>query len=306
VTVRRRLSWWETGRGGRGAHAGPRSTPAVGNGKVCTLGVGGVVSCLDAYSGKVVWRIATGSSPTYSTSSSPMIVDGSCIVFVKSLTAYDLASGAVKWEWPGGAAPYGSPVLMTVDGTRQIVTPGVGQRLVGVNLANGKLLWEAKVSGRDYGTPIIDGNMVFFSAGQSSVAFKIEKNGDEFQAKELWKKGGTVTHEYYTPLLKNGLLYSVSHSLRPCFFCLDAKTGRKLWTDDTPRGHCGSILNAGPVLIALTSDQYLVVFQASDKGYMEVAKYQVCDSETWSVPIIAGKRVFVKEKVGSLILWTIE
>src|SRR5262249_1546418 len=33
-------------------HPGPRSTPAVADGKVCTLGVGGVLSCLDAATGK--------------------------------------------------------------------------------------------------------------------------------------------------------------------------------------------------------------------------------------------------------------
>jgi hypothetical protein len=32
----------------------------------------------------------------------------------------------------------------------------------------------------------------------------------------------------------------------------------------------------------------------------------VSDSPTWSVPIIAGNRVFVKDKGGSLTLWTIE
>ncbi len=44
-----------TGAASRG-HPGPRSSPAVANGKVVTLGVAGVVSCLDAGSGKMLWR----------------------------------------------------------------------------------------------------------------------------------------------------------------------------------------------------------------------------------------------------------
>src|SRR5947208_2682190 len=77
------------------AHPGPRSTPAVAEGKICTLGVGGVLSCLDATTGKVVWRKETKSWPKFYTSSSPMIVEGKCIAFLGgegkgALTACDL------------------------------------------------------------------------------------------------------------------------------------------------------------------------------------------------------------------------
>src|SRR4051794_13256337 len=39
-----------------GEHAGPRSSPAVAEGKVVTFGVASMLSCLDANTGKVVWR----------------------------------------------------------------------------------------------------------------------------------------------------------------------------------------------------------------------------------------------------------
>src|SRR5262249_44456885 len=55
------------------AHPGPRSSPAVAEGKTCTLGVGGVLSCLDAATGKVVWRKDTMAWPNFYTSSSPLI-----------------------------------------------------------------------------------------------------------------------------------------------------------------------------------------------------------------------------------------
>ena len=54
------------------AHAGPRSSPAVADGKVVTLGVTGVLSCLDAASGKVLWRKEDiKGAPRFFTSSSP-------------------------------------------------------------------------------------------------------------------------------------------------------------------------------------------------------------------------------------------
>jgi outer membrane protein assembly factor BamB len=299
---------------GKVKHTGPRSTPAVAEGKICTLGVGGVVSCLDADTGKVVWRKDTKSKPEYYTSSSPLIAEGKCVVYVGALTAFDLATGAEKWKWTGGGAPYGSPVLMTADGIKQVVTPAsrsnFDNSLVGVGLTDGKLLWQVKLPGRgytiNYGTPIIDGQTVIYCAptkggGGSTMAFKVEKKGDAFAATEVWKTN-QAPFLYNTPVLKDGLLFGLSSGRK--FFCEDAKTGKVLWTDTTTRGEAGGVVAAGPVILALTGDSHLVAFQPSAKGYMEVANYQVSATTGLPYPIVAGNRVFVKGP-NSLTLWTI-
>jgi outer membrane protein assembly factor BamB len=309
-----------------GGYPGPRATPAAGEGKVCTFGVHGVLSCLDAATGKVVWRKDTGTVPRFHTSSSPLIVDGKCIVFAGSLAAYDLANGEVKWKYSGNAAPYGSPVLMTVGGVKQVVTPSSGD-LVGVSLDEGKPLWKVKIGSggfdyqSSYSTPLIDGQNVYYfvaakaggkggkvkgggGAAGSSFALKIEKSDGGFKATELWKKNFTA-HGYHTPVLRDGMIFGVSLTGRN-FFCMDAKTGDELWKDKTQRGECGSILDVGSALVALTSDQNLIAFKPSKKEYTEVAKYQVGEAPTWCVPILDGNRVFVKDKGGTLTLLTVE
>jgi outer membrane protein assembly factor BamB len=300
-------------KGPAAPHPGPRSTPAVADGKVCTLGVAGVVSCLDASSGKIVWRKDTNAKPQFFTSYSPIIVDGKCVVYAGALTAYDLTTGEPKWEWKGGGAPYGSPVLMTVAGTKQLATPTLGA-LAGIGLADGKPLWEVKVSGsynNTMSTPVVDGQTVYFSEADSAIiGLKIEKKGDAFAAKELWKKT-PAAHKYNTPVLRDGLLFGISTKRN--FFCKDAKTGDSLWpadkADTTQRGECGNILDAGSVLFASSSDGYLVVLEPSSKECKELAKYKVSERSglegPWALPIIAGKRIFVKDK-DTLTLWTIE
>jgi outer membrane protein assembly factor BamB len=305
--------------GGSKGYPGPRSTVAVGEGKVLALGLRGSVSCYDAESGKLLWRKNTDnkakeSYPQFFTASSPIIADGVGIVFIKALTAFNLSDASVKWKWNGGVTPYGSPVLAEFDGVKQIVTPFDGG-LAGVGFADGKLLWKVSIGATGtwqshYSTPIVVGSTVYYSSapgkagGASFTALKIEKKGDTFAANEVWQKK-FAAHGYHTPLFKDGMIYGVSQPKRN-FFCLDAMTGAELWKDDEQRGECGCILDVGPVLIALTADKDLIVFKASNKKYEEIAKYRVSDSPTWCVPILSGNRIYVKDKGGSLSLWTIE
>lgn len=92
--------------GAAAKHPGPRSSPAVADGKVVTLGVGGVVSCLDAASGKLVWRKDPFPQivPRFFAAYSPIIVDGMAIAHLGgagkgAVIAYDLATGNEKWRW---------------------------------------------------------------------------------------------------------------------------------------------------------------------------------------------------------------
>src|ERR1041385_776151 len=69
--------------GPAGQFPGPRSSPAVANGKVITVGVRGMVSCLDAASGKKLWRKDDFHAyPNFFLASSPIIVDGLAIAQV--------------------------------------------------------------------------------------------------------------------------------------------------------------------------------------------------------------------------------
>jgi outer membrane protein assembly factor BamB len=304
-------------------HPGPRSSPAVAEGKVCTLGVAGVLSCLDAANGKVLWQHDSKAWPMFFTASSPLIVDGKCVAYLGGrgkgeVVAYDLNSGAETWKWSGDAPAYGSPVVMTVDSVKQVVTL-TEKGLVGINAADGKLLWRAKFSAQyNSGTPVVDGQTVIVSGpagrrggGGGTAAFKIEKQGDGFAAREVWHKDQAAAM-YNTPVLKNGLLYGLAPGRGgrgpTNLFCMNAQTGAVIWKDSSQHGECGEVLDAGSVLLALSSDGNLLVFKPGDKDYEQVASYKVADKGgldgPWAYPVVSGNRVFVKDR-DKLTLWAI-
>ncbi|NQV32111.1 MAG: hypothetical protein HQ515_05415, partial [Phycisphaeraceae bacterium] len=68
------------------------------------------------------------------------------------------------------------------------------------------------------------------------------------------------------------------------------------------RGYA-SIIDAGPVLIALTPKSKLTVFEPSATAFKQLASYTVSDSPTHACPVISGNRIFVKD-ADSVILWT--
>jgi len=295
-------------------HSGPRSSPTVANGKVVTLGVGGVLSCLDAASGKMLWRKDDfpGAWPRFHTAMSPIIVDGLCIAQLGKegdggVVAYDLATGNQKWKWTAEGPGYTSPVELTVAGTKMICTL-TERSAVGLAVADGKVLWQASFApqGMAYNaaTPIIEGQTVIYCGqGRGAKAVKIEKQSDSFSAKELWSNPDNAV-QFNTPVLKNGLLFGLSQ--RGNFFCINAQTGQTAWAEATGgRGGFGSIVDAGPVLLGLTSKSQLSVFEPGDKEYKELASIKVADTPTYAYPIVAGKRVFVKDR-DSVTLWTID
>jgi outer membrane protein assembly factor BamB len=284
-------------------HSGPRSSPAVAEGKVVTLGVNGVLSCLDAATGKELWRkdVYPNIVPQFYTAMSPMIADGLCIAQLGgkkegAIMAFDLSSGEVKWKWDGEGPQYASPVLMTADGAKQIVTL-TDKSVVGVALTDGKLLWKIPFegSGMSYNTatPIIDGQAVIYAAsGRGTKAVKIEKQGDGFAFDELWS--AQLAPTFNSPVLKDGLIYGISE--RGKMYCLDAKTGKEEWTAPDSVGRFGSIIDAGSVLIALPEKTGLIVFKPSATGFEELARIKVSDTSIYAHPVISGNRIFVKDK----------
>jgi outer membrane protein assembly factor BamB len=302
----------QTVGGPASSHPGPRSTPAVAEGKVVTLGVGGVLSCLDAASGKLVWRKDEYPKvvPRFFTSMSPIIVDGLAIAQLGGpgnggILAFDLASGNLKWKWTEEGPAYASPALLTVDGARQIVTL-TEKSVVGIAVANGKLCWQIPFApqGMAYNaaTPIVDGQTVIFTGqNRGTKSFKVEKQGDGFAAKELWVS--PMGAQFNSPVLNNNFIYGISD--KGNFFCLDARTGQTAWTDTVKRGNYGGMVDAGSAILALPNTSELVVLKPSSKQYEELAKIKVAETPTFASPVPSGKRLFIKDK-DSVTLWVLE
>ena len=291
-------------------HAGPRSTPAIGEGKIVTYGIEGILTCFDASNGKVMWRIdnSTDAVPQFFTAMSPLIVDGMCIAITGGresgeVIALDLSTGNEKWKWNGDGPAYASPVLMTVDGVKQVVAQTV-KNISGLNLTNGKLLWQVATptQQRFYNatSPYINGQTVIITGqGTGAKAVKITKQGDQFSTQEIWNNP-EVGAKWNTPVLKDGFLYGLTDGRK--VYCINAESGKTAWIDEANNSDFGSTVDCGSVILTLTSTGNLIVIQPDANQYTEVTRYKVTDNTVFAHPVISGNSIYIKDR-DSLILY---
>jgi outer membrane protein assembly factor BamB len=291
--------------------AGPKSTPTFAGGRLFSLGMTNIVTAFDAATGKQLWqKPATQAQPLYHTAMSP-IVDGNLVVVHvggpgdAALTAFDVATGSVRWTWTGDSPAYGSPIVVDVAGTRQLMT-FTHESLIGVNIASGELLWRRPFktpSNTTSQTPIVFRDTIIQNGRDNGVtAFRIVRREGAWATEEVWQTK-EVSLYMTNGVVVDGVLYGLSHLNSGQYFGLDLATGAVLWKSDPRQAENAGMVRAADTIFSLEDDGEMVVMKASRAGMNVVRRYDLAESQTWAQPTIAAGRVYVKD-VAHLTLWT--
>ena len=297
---------------------GPKSTPAIADGRVFTLGISGIFSAHDLATGKLIWRKnAPPAPPEFGTATSPIVDGNTVIVFLGpstalrasgqhgALTASDVATGTVKWQWTGDGPAYASPVLATIAGTRQLITQSQN-KLVGIDASNGQLLWQVAIKTpyeQNSVTPLVMGDLVLYAGLENpTIALRISKAGVRWTTAPAWRNEEVAMY-MSSPAVSGTAVYGLSTKNRGQFFAIDAASGKTLWLTRGREAENASIVRAGDYLLMTTTNSELVVAKANPARFEEVKRYTVADSSTWAHPAFTGRTIIVKD-VDKLIAWT--
>jgi outer membrane protein assembly factor BamB len=291
--------------------AGPKSTPTYANGRLFSLGMTNIVTAYDAATGKQLWqKPATKAQPMYHTAMSP-IVDGEVmIVHVggpgdTALTAFDVATGSVRWTWTGDSPAYGSPIIAEIGGIRQLVT-FTNENLIGVAVASGELLWRRPFktpSSTTAQTPIVFRDTIIQNGRDNGVtAFRVVRRDGAWTTEDVWQTK-EVSLYMTNGVVVDSVLYGLSHLNSGQYFGLDLATGKVLWKSEPRQAENAGMVHAGATIFSLEDDGELVVMRPSRTAMEVVRRYDVADSQTWAQPAIAGGRLYVKD-IAHLALWT--
>lgn len=287
---------------------GPNSTPIVIGARVYTLGVTGILTAWNIADGTVVWRNDYSSSIDTSklfcgTAMSPLLEGGSLIVQVGSdvhggrVLALDPASGKERWVSNGLGPGYASPVAVTIDTVRQIITMTNGS-IVGIDAGSGAALWSIPFPDEwheNIVTPIWTGSTLIVSGTrQGTHAYALTRAGGTWQPAPIWKNTD-VTMYTVSPVFADGVIYAMSNKRRGHFVALDAETGTVKWATPGRDGNHASILQTREHVVFLTDGGAMIVAQRTPEGFKELRRYEVSKSATWSLPVFLPDGLLVRD-----------
>src|ERR1022692_1543032 len=270
---------------------GPKSTPLYYDGKLYTFGISGILSCFDATTGELEWRKEYSKDfkatwPQFGTSMSPVVGDGLIVALIGTnddgaIVAYEAKSGAQKWIWKGDGPAYASPVIVEIGGMKEVVTL-TQKNAVGLSLAAGELLWKIDFPGRsgmNIPTPLRFGQRLILAGDPGTMLVQVNKSGGSWTAEKAWQIA-ELTMRFSSPVQKGNLIFGFSNRNRGIFFCVDAESGKTLWTSDPKQGDNAVIYIAGDLLFLLKDSAELIIARASGDKFEPLHRYQVADSAT--------------------------
>jgi outer membrane protein assembly factor BamB len=292
---------------------GPRATPTFHDGRLYSLGAQGEFRCLDAATGKLLWRKnvldeTRAKCLYFGMSTSPLIVDENVIVLSGEPTgtfsatndgtvlAYDKKSGERRWSALPETMAYTSPMLVALAGQRQMLVV-TARHIVGLQPEDGRLLWKTPWQvqyDNAIAQPVLVGtNRFLISAGYGigCALFEITQANSAFSVRQVWKNQN-LKNKFNSSVFWEGLVYGLDEGI---LTCIDAATGQRRWKEG--RYAYGQMLLASGHLVILSGEGELILVRANPERHEELARFQAIKGKTWNHPAIAEGKIFVRNAV---------
>ena len=289
-------------------YTGSRSTPVVAGDFVYIESGMGVVYCINAFSGDIIWQvdmlntfdaenIQWGLTET-------LLIDGDNIICTPggekhNVVALNRFTGETVWTSPGYGEPaaYCSPVLVEHNNARLIVTM-TATSVIGMDAGTGEMFWRVEqMQGNKIhaNSPVYSDGIIYCSsssAPQSSgiVALALSEDGKSVEKK--WRNesfrnlmGGIV--------LTDDVIYGSTYRKNQ-WFAIDPTTGNQMiLTEDFG---FGVIVYAEGRFYLYSEDGEVALVNMNRDTFELIGKFKVPlgTDQHWSHPVIHDKKMYIR------------
>ncbi|MBI3464150.1 MAG: PQQ-binding-like beta-propeller repeat protein [Planctomycetes bacterium] len=286
---------------------GPRATPTIDSGRVYTQGAMGTLNCLDGGTGGLIWTRNTledtdAENMEWGVSCSPLMVDDMVLVGgglmkeggeTRSLAAYDKHTGKLLWTAGNERSSYGSPLVTTFCGVRQIVTLN-GATITGHDPQTGRTLWSFAWHNSQPSvtqpTPVSD-DRFFISTGYDvgCALVQVARNdAGEFTVSEIWKNRELKT-KFTNVAVRDGFVYGLDEGI---LACINLETGERAWKRGRYRH--GQLILVDDILLITAESGEVVFVEATPNEHRELGRFQAVEGKTWNNPALYGRYLLVR------------
>jgi outer membrane protein assembly factor BamB len=291
-------------------------TPTIDEDRIYAFRASGELICLGSADGKMRWRKDyvkdfESRRPNFGYTDYPLI-DGEKLICTPggekaTVVALNKITGEVIWKCPvpqGDLAAFGAAVVAEVGGVRQYVN-FLSKGVVGVS-ADGKFLWRydaiANRVANAY-TPLVRGDQVFCASGYNTgfSLFQLVPDGAGAKAREVY----TVRKQLQpwlssVILVGNRVFLCAGGTVGP--IAVDFKTGKILWEGGKvlPLEGQASLIYADGHIYFRTAKGKMLLAQVTSEGLVRKGEFvpprSPGDEPTWTFPVIAGGRLYLRDQ----------
>ena len=294
---------------------GPRSTPTIDEGQVFALGATGILRCLDAGTGKPIWKFNVlthyGIPPTEESSAiawgraaSPLVTNDLVVIPAGgpshkrvSLVALNRTNGRIVWEGGNSQVSYASPSLATLAGVPQILI--VNESTVsGHDPKTGKPLWSHPWTGSSNSNASVSqalavtDSSVLLSKGYGigSELLQLEMSANrQIQVRSAWSSSRVLKTKFTNACRQNGYAYALSDGVLEC---AEISTGRRAWKRGR-FGH-GQLLRVDNLLLVQAESGEIVLVEANPQRFRKLGSIPALEGQTWNNLCLYGNRLLAR------------
>jgi len=295
---------------------GVRSTPLIVGDKLFIMSSYGVVVCMEASKGNILWKVNLfsdydGRNIQWGVTEN-LLIDGNNLICTPggvsaNVIALNKNTGKLVWKSKGMGekSAYCSPALIKHGGKKIVVTQ-TESHILGIDAGSGKLLWKHNQPNRysvHANTPLYNNGQLYCVSGYGKGSVMLQLSADGKSVKELWR---SKTHDNRMGgfVLYKGKVYG-SGDFNKTWVCLDWKTGKELFSEKILRN--GNIILADNMLYCYGEGGNVALVEPRADKFNVVGKFKVPygQKQHWAHLVIADTKLYVRHGT-SLMVYNIK
>ncbi len=279
-----------------GSTDGPLSTPAIVGDRVFALSGHGRLVALSLDDGSKIWHHdldeESSTPPFYGYTASPITFGD--LVFLAtggeghSVTAFDQATGAIRWAAGDDAVTYQTPTIFEIGG-RPTLVAATNQIIQGFDPQTGTVRFEQRhTEGQqnEQSTHVIpiDGARFVVNFQRGAAMYKLSGNALE----EVWQSNA-FGNSLSIPVRVGQHLYGFTGQF---LTSADLETGEINWRSRQPGGLGLEIVDGKLAIVSGSGD--LVLVDPSPEGYREISRLNALEAGDYATPAYANGTFLVR------------